>query len=79
MTSSEGKSSAEGEVQEPLVHSLCERSPFLYANSQCFFLFLFVLSKKILMDVASMLAAHTAVTSTLNYCNVFFLESSVSR
>lgn len=53
--------------------------PFLYANSQCFFLFLFVLSKKILMDVASMLAARTAVTSTLNYCNVFFLESSVSR
>lgn len=68
-----------GEVHEPFVHSLCESSPFLHASSQCFFLFLFVLSKKLLVDVASMLAACTAVTSTLDYCNICFLEGLVSR
>lgn len=42
-----------------------------------FFLFLFVLSKKILVHVASTLAASALVTSTLAYCNFCILASLV--
>lgn len=52
-------------------------APPVRQKSKLFFLFLFVLSKKILVHVASTLAASALVTSTLTYCDFRILESLI--